>query len=234
MSKSNNQDQSVTNDDKSHKVNKEKNNTSELNEDKTLEDIENTESEIENESEGDIGSKLEEKNEEEELKKIKDQLLRALAENENLRKRTAPLVAIKRTDKDIEQIKKYGHIFFVRDLMSSVDNLTRAVEAVPAEKEKLDEPIKNLVVGVEIVLQEINSFLEKNHITKINPLGDKFDYNLHQAMYEAPSKDYDPGSVIEVVQPGYLLHDRLVRPAMVGISKKVDSKDEKKDNVKNI
>ena len=74
----------------------------------------------------------------------------------------------------------------------------------------------------------------KNHITKINPLGDKFDYNLHQAMYEAPSKDYDPGSVIEVVQPGYLLHDRLVRPAMVGISKKVDSKDEKKDNVKNI
>ena len=225
MSKSNNQDQSVTNADKSDKVNKEKNNTSELNEDKTLEDIENTESEIENESEGDIGSKLEEKNEEEELKKIKDQLLRALAENENLRKRT---------DKDIEQIKKYGHIFFVRDLISSVDNLTRAVEAVPAEKEKLDEPIKNLVVGVEIVLQEINSFLEKNHITKINPLGDKFDYNLHQAMYEAPSKDYDPGSVIEVVQPGYLLHDRLVRPAMVGISKKVDSKDEKKDNVKNI
>ena len=113
MSKSNNQDQSVTNDDKSQKVNKEKNNTSELNEDKTLEDIENTESEIENESEGDIGSKLEEKNEEEELKKIKDQLLRALAENENLRKRT---------DKDIEQIKKYGHIFFVRDLISSVDN----------------------------------------------------------------------------------------------------------------
>ena len=158
MSKSNNQDQSVTNDDKSHKVNKEKNNTSELNEDKTLEDIENTESEIENESEGDIGSKLEEKNEEEELKKIKDQLLRALAENENLRKRT---------DKDIEQIKKYGHIFFVRDLMSSVDNLTRAVEAVPAEKEKLDEPIKNLVVGVEIVLQEIyvedKSFLHMDH-----------------------------------------------------------------------
>ena len=196
-----------------------KNNTSELNDDKTLEDEEKIESEVENESEDEINNKPQEKSEEEELKKIKDQLLRSLAENENLRKRT---------DKDIEQIKKYGHIFFVRDLMSSVDNLTRAVEAVPAEKEKLDEPIKNLVVGVEIVLQEINLFLEKNHITKINPLGEKFDYNLHQAMYEAPSKDYDPGSVIEVVQPGYLLHDRLVRPAMVGISKKVDSKDEKK------
>ena len=147
----------------------------------------------------------------EEMEKIKDQLLRTLAENENLRKRT---------DKDIEQIKKYGHISFVRDLLSSVDNLSRAVNAAPLDKENLDEPLKNLVVGVEIVLSEINSFLEKNKITKIDPLGEKFDYNVHQAMYEEPSEKYEAGIVTEVIQIGYLLHDRLVRPALVGISKK--------------
>ena len=133
-----------------------------------------------------------------------------MAENENLRKRTA---------KDIEQIKKYGHITLVRDLLSSVDNLTRAVQAAPKEKKGLDEPIKNLVIGVEIVLKEINSVLEKNAIKKIDPKGEKFDYNLHQAMYEAPSDEFQTGTVIEVIQEGYLLHDRLVRPAMVGISK---------------
>ena len=149
-------------------------------------------------------------NEEVDIAQIKDQLLRTLAENENLRKRTA---------KDIEQIKKYGHITLVRDLLSSVDNLTRAVQAAPKEKKGLDEPIKNLVIGVEIVLNEINSVLEKNSIKKIDPKGEKFDYNLHQAMYEAPSDEFQTGTVIEVIQEGYLLHDRLVRPAMVGISK---------------
>ena len=183
--------------------------------------------EINNESETHLEEVDEdlESNNSEEYNKIKDQLLRALAENENLRKRT---------EKDIEQIKKYGHIFFVRDLLSSVDNLTRAVEAVPIDKEKLDEPVKNLIVGVEIVLDEINSFLEKNNISKINPLGEKFDYNFHQAMYEAPSKKFEPGTVLEVVQTGYLLHDRLIRPAMVGISKKENLKDETQDNDKNI
>ena len=154
--------------------------------------------------------KHEKGNDPEELVQIKDQLLRTLAENENIRKRTT---------KDIEQIKKYGHIAFVRDLLLSVDNLTRAVDAVPAEKKELDEPIKNLIIGVEIVLKEINSVLEKNSIIKINPKGERFDYNLHQAMYETPSDEFETGTVIEVIQPGYLLHDRLVRPAMVGISK---------------
>ncbi len=153
----------------------------------------------------------------EELNQIKDQLLRSLAENENIRKRTS---------KDIEQVKKYGHISFVRDLLSSVDNLTRAVKAIPEKKDELDEPIKNLIVGVEIVLNEINSTLEKNFIKKIDPLGEKFDYNLHQAMYETPSEEHDNGIIIEVIQPGYLLHDRLVRAAMVGISKKNEKNDQ--------
>ena len=154
---------------------------------------------------------------EEEIEKIKDQLLRTLAENENLRKRTS---------KDIEHARKYGHISFVRDLLSSVDNLTRAVNASPIDKEKLEEPIKNLIVGVEIVLNEINSFLDKNHIVKIEPMGEKFDYNFHQAMYEEPTDKVEAGIVTEVIQTGYLLHDRLVRPALVGISKKTEKKDD--------
>ncbi len=222
MPKSNNPEQSESHEEKKSKdENSDEKKTNNVNNEKKLDDDEKIESE--NETDADISEKLKE-NVQEELNKTKDQLLRSLAENENIRKRT---------EKDIEQIKKYGHIFFVRDLMSSVDNLTRAVESVPIEKEKLDEPIKSLIVGVEIVLKEINSFLEKNHITKINPLGEKFDYNFHQAMYEAPSKEFDPGFVVEVIQCGYLLHDRLVRPAMVGIAKKENSKDEKHDNEKN-
>ncbi len=146
----------------------------------------------------------------EEVQNLKDQLLRSLAENENLRKRTS---------KDIEQIKKYGHITFVRELLSSVDNLNRAVNASNFDKNKLDEGVQNLIKGVEIVLNEINNIFEKNFIKKIEPIHENFDYNFHQAMYESPSEDYDDGIITEVIQAGYVLHDRLIRPAMVGVSK---------------
>ena len=146
-----------------------------------------------------------------EIQELKDQLLRSLAEGENLRKRTL---------KEIADAKKYSHISFVRDLVSSVDNLQRALEAVPDDKSQLSEPIKNLVIGLEIVEKEILNTLEKHNLKQINPLGEKFDYNLHQAMFEVPTNEKEPGYVVEVSQKGYLLHDRLVRPAMVGISKK--------------
>ena len=146
----------------------------------------------------------------EEVQNLKDQLLRSLAENENLRKRTS---------KDIEQIKKYGHMTFVRELLSSVDNLNRAVNASNFDKNKLDEGVQNLIKGVEIVLNEINNIFEKNFIKKIEPIHENFDYNFHQAMYESPSEDYDDGIITEVIQAGYVLHDRLIRPAMVGVSK---------------
>ena len=152
------------------------------------------------------------------IKELKDQLMRTLADSENLRKRTL---------KEVEQAKKYSHISFVRDLVSSVDNLKRALDSVPEDKSKLSEPIKNLILGLEIVEKEIVTTLEKNNIKQISPLGEKFDYNFHQAMFEIPTNDYDPGLVVEVSQNGYLLYDRLVRPAMVGISKKIE---EKKDN----
>ena len=198
---------------KNEKANNKKKNLEEKN--NLDEDLPNSNDSISNENKMDQNNEIKEEisSENKEIEKLKDQLLRTLAENENLRKRTT---------KDIEQIKKFGHINFLRDLLSSVDNLTRAVNASPVKKEKLDEPIKNLIIGVEIVLKEINSFLEKNSVKKIDPMGEKFDYNLHQAMYEAPSDKFEPGRVIEVLQSGYLLYDRLVRPAMVGISKKIE------------
>ena len=154
-----------------------------------------------------------------EIKDLKDQLLRTLAENENLRKRTA---------KEIEQVKKYGHISLLRDFLNVVDNMERAVKSSATESQS-ETGIKNLIDGIEIVLKEMKSLLDKNQIKKIEPLHEKFDYNFHQAMFEAPSSDYKEGLIIEVVQPGYVLHDRLIRPAMVGVSKGEIVEKEKKD-----
>ena len=165
---------------------------------------------------------VEDKNKE--IKELKDQLLRSLAEGENLRKRTL---------KEIADAKKYSHISFVRDLISSVDNLQRALEAVPDDKSQLSEPIKNLVLGLEIVEKEMINSFEKNNIKPIYPLGEKFDYNLHQAMFEVPTNEKEPGYVVEVSQKGYLLYDRLVRPAMVGISKKIEEEPLGKNSKKN-
>ena len=154
---------------------------------------------------------------------LKDQLMRSLADGENLRKRTL---------KEVEHAKKYSHITFVRDLVSSVDNLQRALESVPDDNSQLSEPIKNLIIGLDIVEKEIITTFEKHNLKQIQPLGEKFDYNFHQAMFEVPTNDTEPGIVVEVSQKGYLLHDRLVRPAMVGISKKIEDKevnDKKKD-----
>ena len=153
---------------------------------------------------------------------LKDQLMRSLADGENLRKRT---------QKDVEHAKKYSHISFIKELVSSVDNLQRALQSIPEDTSSLPEPIKNLIVGLEIVEKEVISTLEKHNVKQINPLGEKFDYNFHQAMFEVVTNESDPGTVVEVSQKGYLLYDRLVRPAMVGIAKKIDAEDtEKKTN----
>ena len=164
------------------------------------------------------------KNKNIEIQELKDQLLRSLAEGENLRKRTI---------KEVADAKKYSHISFIRDLVSSVDNLQRALEAVPDDKSQLFEPIKNLVIGLEIVEKEILNTFEKHSLKQINPLGEKFDYNLHQAMFEVPTNEKEPGYVVEVSQKGFLLHDRLVRPAMVGISKKSEEEVTDQNNNKN-
>ena len=162
---------------------------------------------------------------ENQIKDLKDQLMRTLADSENLRKRTI---------KEVEHAKKYSHITFVRDLVSSVDNLQRALESVPDDKSQLPEPVKNLIIGLDIVEKEIITTFEKHNLKQIYPVGEKFDYNFHQAMFEVPTNDSEPGIVVEVSQKGYLLHDRLVRPAMVGISKKIEDveiKDKKTDEI---
>ena len=175
---------------------------------KVIEDDKSESSVSEEDNDNEIISDLEQK-----VSDLKDQLMRTLADGENLRKRTL---------KDVEHSRKYSHISFVKDIVSSVDNLQRALEAVPEDKSSLPEPIKNLIIGLEIVEKEITSTLEKHNVKQIDPLGEKFDYNFHQAMFEVPTNDNEPGTVVQVSQKGYILHDRLVRPAMVGISKKID------------
>ena len=184
--------------------------------DQVIEDETSDSSNSEEEKNSEIISDLEQK-----VSDLKDQLMRTLADGENLRKRTL---------KDVEHSKKYSHISFVKDLVSSVDNLQRALEAVPEDTSSLPEPIKNLIIGLEIVEKEIISTLEKHNVRQIDPLGEKFDYNFHQAMFEVPTNDNEPGTVVQVSQKGYILHDRLVRPAMVGISKKIDENNNHEKN----
>ena len=190
----------------------------------TDEKFDNTDVNIDESNAEDITLAEQVENQIKEIQDLKDQLLRSLADGENLRKRTI---------KEIADAKKYSHISFVRDLVSSVDNLQRALEAVPDDKSQLSEPIKNLVIGLEIVEKEILNTFEKHSLKQINPLGEKFDYNLHQAMFEVPTNEKEPGYVLEVSQKGYLLHDRLVRPAMVGISKKFEEEITEKNDKKN-
>ena len=146
---------------------------------------------------------------------LKDQLLRALADVENMRRRT---------ERELETARKYGHTGFARDLVGAIDNLARALEAAPKdEAARTAEAIDGLVTGLEMSWTEIQATMERHGVHRISPKGEKFDYNFHQAMFEMPHPDHPPGTVVEVVQHGYVLHDRLLRPAMVGVSKAADS-----------
>ena len=169
--------------------------------------IEN-EAPLESSVDTDDGADLEPEEEE-----LRNQLLRAMADNENLRKRT---------DREVAAAKKYGPFSFVRDLLASIDNLEKAISLIPENKDEMDETLKNILIGVDMTGREVASVLERHGISKINPEGEKFDYNLHQAMFEVPTNEVEPGTVVQVVQLGYLLHDRLIRPAMVGVSKAAD------------
>lgn len=144
---------------------------------------------------------------------LKDQALRAMAEVENMRRRT---------ERELSQARKYGHANFARDLISAVENLKRAVDVLPEDRTSLDETMTNLVIGVEMISQEINTVLEKHGVHVIDPLGEKFDYEKHQAMFEMPTNEAEPGTVMQVAQRGWMLHDRLLTPAMVGVSKAPD------------
>lgn len=141
---------------------------------------------------------------------LKDQLLRAMADTENMRRRT---------EREAANVRKYGHTPFARDLVGAIDNLARVVESAPGNLDTLDETTKSLITGIQLSWTELQSIIEKHGIKRVEPHGEKFDYNLHQAMFEIPTIDQPSGVVLEVVQHGYVLHDRLLRPAMVGVSK---------------
>ncbi|NQW11617.1 MAG: nucleotide exchange factor GrpE [Alphaproteobacteria bacterium] len=141
---------------------------------------------------------------------LRDQALRALADSENLRRRT---------DREKEQWSRYAAATLAKDLLNASDNLRRALESAPADRDSLDDAMKNLLVGVEMTEKEMLSAFEKHGIAKIEPLGEKFDYNFHQAMFELENTGKPAGTVVQVLAPGYVLHDRLLRAAMVGVAK---------------
>jgi molecular chaperone GrpE len=142
--------------------------------------------------------------------KLTDQLLRALAEAENMRRRS---------QREIEDARKYAVANFARDVLTVADNLRRALDAVP-EDAAASEDLKALSEGVGLTERELLAMMERHGIRKVNPMGEKFDPNLHQAMFEADTPGADPGTVIEVAQAGFVIGERLLRPAMVGVAKK--------------
>jgi molecular chaperone GrpE len=142
---------------------------------------------------------------------FKDKLLRTLAEMENLRKRT---------EREVFDARLYGIASFARDVLAVADNMHRALEAIgPELRESADAKVKALIEGVELTERELLKTLEKNGVKKFSPQGEKFDPNVHQAMYEVPTSDLPPGQVADVIQAGYMLGERVLRPALVAVSK---------------
>ena len=158
-----------------------------------------------------------EENLRDEIEQLRDEKLRLLADMENLRKRS---------DRDRVDSIRYGSINFARDILSPSDNLSRALDAIPKDAKKT-ETITNLINGLRMVQKEFTSILEKHGIKKIEALNQRFDHNFHQAMMEIESEEVEEGLVIQEIQSGYIMHDRLLRPSMVGVAKK-PSKDKKK------
>ena len=151
---------------------------------------------------------------EKEIETLKEEKIRLLAEMENLRKRF---------EREKVETIKFGSINLARDILSPGDNLERALDALP-EAENHSESIKNLIDGLKMVLKEYKSILERHGVKKIETLNQKFDHNLHQAMMEVENNDVEVGTVVQEVQSGYTMHERLLRAAMVGVSKKSAAK----------
>lgn len=142
---------------------------------------------------------------------LKDRVLRVTAEMDNLRKRTA---------REVRDAKTYATSNFARDMLNVADNLQRALEAIPAEKrEEGSDAFKALIDGVEMTGRELNNALARNGVQKVEAQGARFDPNLHQAMFEIPDETQTAGMVAQVVAPGYTIGERVLRPAMVGVTK---------------
>jgi len=146
-----------------------------------------------------------------ELADARDRMLRTLAEMENLRQRTR---------REVADAKLYGITGFARDILDIADNLQRALDAIPAEaKASADPGLKAFIEGVELTERSLLNTLEKNGVKKFDPSGEKFDPNFQQAMYEVPDPSVPSGTVVQVVQAGFMIGERVLRPALVGVSK---------------
>jgi molecular chaperone GrpE len=146
-----------------------------------------------------------------ELADAKERLLRALADTENLRRRAM---------RDLEEAHKYAITNFARELLEVADNLSRALDAVPPRARDEIEFIKNLADGIAITEKALLTSFERHQIAKVTPeVGEKFDHNRHQAMFEVETAEQPAGTVAQVLQPGYTIADRLLRPALVGVAK---------------
>jgi molecular chaperone GrpE len=150
---------------------------------------------------------------EEEIADLQDKLLRALADTENLRRRS---------QKDREDTLKYSSANFARDMLSVADNLRRAIESIPEGGDPDGQALVGFIEGISLTEKELLSTLERHGIQKVEPIGEKFDPQFHEAMFEVPTSDSAAGTVVQVVETGYVIHDRLLRPAKVGIAKAGD------------
>ncbi len=146
-----------------------------------------------------------------EVTSLKDQLLRALAESENARRRA---------ERDREDATKFAVSNFARDMVAIADDLTRALDSLSEEDKAQEGALKTLVEGVEMTRRNLSTAFSRQQISRIDPEGEKFDHNLHEAMFEVETPDTEPGTVVQVIQHGYKIHDRLLRPARVGVAKK--------------
>lgn len=145
-----------------------------------------------------------------EVASLKDQLLRAVAETENTRRRA---------QRDREDASKYAVSSFAKELVTVADNLRRALDAVPADGREQDEMLKSLAVGVEATERQLFAAFDRAGIKRIDPTGEMFDPNFHQVMFEIENTGKAAGTVVQVLQPGYTIHGRLLREAMVGVAK---------------
>jgi len=158
----------------------------------------------------------------EEIQDLKDQRLRAAAELENFRKRA---------EKDQSDALKYGVSNFAKEIISIKDNIERAQSSISDDVRSNDE-VKSVVEGLDLIAQSAVSTFEKIGIKKIESLNEKFDHNLHQAMMEIENDKVEPGTIVQELIPGYTLHDRLLRPAMVGVAKKTQQNQQSEEKEK--
>jgi molecular chaperone GrpE len=145
-----------------------------------------------------------------EIATLKDQLLRALAEVENVRRRV---------EREKQDATKFAVSSFAKAVLPVADNLERALQSAPEEARAANESLKNLCIGLEMTQNELKTAFERNGVKMVDAMGKRLDPNLHQAMFEVEDASTVAGTVVQVIQPGYVLHERLLRPAMVGVAK---------------